>query len=312
MARGPRVVTVVLNHRHYDDTLRCVASLQESTFLHHHILVVDNTEPSHKRDGFRSALDPWVELIDGGADIGSAASANIGIARALELGAEFVWLVDPDVVVAPDTLAVLVSTAERQSDAGVVGCRILDDQDPPRILFNGGVVDAARGGATSHRDQGAEDGDVPDELLEVDFVIGACLLVRRSALRRVGLMPVEYFRHFEDTDWCMRIRAAGWRVLVAPGTRVRHVKPSTDELPAPCYIYYMLRNRAHFSKRFFDADVEATKADMSPIVQLWRDTVDKRAPDQIGTFDKLVEIAFSDARAGRLGRRDDIHELALA
>jgi GT2 family glycosyltransferase len=306
------VVTVVLNYRHYEDTQRCVASLQESTFLHHHILVVDNTEPAHKRSGLRPTLDPWVELIDGGGNNGFAAGANIGIGRALELGAEFVWLVNPDVVVAPDTLAVLVETAERQSDAGVVGCRILDDQDPPRILFNGGVVDAARGGATSHRDQGAEDGTVPDELLEVDHVTGACLLVRRSVLRRVGLMPEEYFLYFEVTDWCMRIRAAGWRMLVAPGTRVRDVKQSTEGRLAPYYIYYMLRNRVHFSKRFFDADFEATKADLSPIVERWRDEVDKRAPDQIGTFDKVVEIAFEDARAGRLGRRDDIHELALA
>jgi GT2 family glycosyltransferase len=312
VVRGPRVVTVVLNYRHYEDTQRCVASLQESTFLNHHILVVDNTEPAHKWDGFRPMLDPWVDLIDGGGNNGFAAGANIGIGRALELGAEFVWLVNPDVAVAPDTLAVLVETAERHSDAGVVGCRIVNEGHPPRILFNGGVVDAARGGATSYRDQGAEDGTVPDELLEVDYVIGACSLVRRSVLRRVGLMPEEYFLYFEATDWCMRIGAAGWRMVVAPGTRVLEFKQSTDELLAPYYIYYMLRNRVHFSKRFFDADFEATKADLSPIVERWRDKVDQRAPDQIGTFDKVVEIAFSDARAGRLGRRDDIHELALA
>jgi GT2 family glycosyltransferase len=306
------VVTVVVNYRHYDDTLRCVASLQASTLLDHRILVVDNTEPAHKWDGFRPMVDPWVELIDGGGNNGFAAGCNIGIDRALELRAAFVWLVNPDIVVAPDTLAVLVETAERHSDAGAVGCRILNDQRPPRILFNGGVVDAARGGAVSHRDHGAEDGNVPDELLEVDYVTGACLLVRRSVLRRVGPMPEEYFLYFEETDWCMRIRAAGWRLLVAPGTRVWHFKRSTGKLLEPYYIYYMIRNRVHFSKRFFDADFEATKADMSRIVESWRDTVEKRSPDQIGTFDKLVEIAFEDARAGRLGRRDDIHELPLA
>jgi GT2 family glycosyltransferase len=312
VARGPRVVTVVINYRHYDDALRCVASLQASTFLDHHILVVDNTEAAHKRDGFRPMLDPWVELIDGGGNNGFAAGCNIGIGRGLELGAEFVWLVNPDVVVGPDTLAVLVETAERHPDAGVVGCRILNDQRPPRILFNGGVVDAARGGTPSHRDQGAEDGNVPDDLLEVDYVTGACLLVRRSVVRRVGPMPEEYFLYFEETDWCMRIRAAGWRMLIAPGTRVWHFKRSTGETLTPYYVYYMLRNRVHFSKRFFDADFEVTKAEMSGIVGRWRNGLEQRAPDQLGTFDKLIEIAFEDARAGRLGRRDDIHELALA
>lgn len=312
MATGPRVVTVVLNYRHYDDTLRCVASLQASTFLDHHIIVVDNTEPEKQWAGFRSMLDRCVELIDGGGNNGFAAGCNLGIQRGLDLGAEYIWLVNPDMMVGPDTLAQLLATADHHSDAGVVGCRILDDQRSPRILFNGGVIDADRGGSTWHLDQGTADGKVPDELREVDYVTGACFLVRRSVVRRVGLMPEDYFLYFEETDWCLRIRAAGWRLLIAPDARAWHFKRSTGNLPAPYYMYYMLRNRVHFSKRHFGSEFEATRADMNEFVERWRAKVEEHAPEHVGTFDKLVEIAFEDGRNGRLGRRDDIHEFAMA
>jgi GT2 family glycosyltransferase len=312
VARGPRVVTVVLNYRHYEDALRCVASLQASTYLDHNIVVVDNTEPERKWDGFRRRLDRCVELIDAGGNVGFAAGCNLGIRRALSVGAEFIWLVNPDVVVAPDTLERLIAAAERHPDAGVFGCRILDNQHPPRIHFNGGVIDPARGGATAHRDQGLIDADVPDELREVDYVTGACFLVRRSVVRRVGPMPEEYFLYFEETDWCLRIRAAGWRLVLVPGTRVWHFKRSTGAVPVPYYVYYMLRNHVYFTKRYFGTDFEAAKALVQRFVKRMRDSVQANAPDKLGTFEKLTEMAFEDGRDGRLGRRDDIDDFTMA
>ncbi|MEV4758146.1 glycosyltransferase family 2 protein [Micromonospora sp. NPDC049559] len=305
--------TVIVNYRHHEDTIRCVDSLQAGDYLNQQIIVVDNTERGASVDLLRAHLDPGVEVMESGGNNGFAAGTNVGIRRALDGDADFVWLVNPDATVSTDTLSALLATAEQEPDAGIFGARILDDNDPPRILFNGGVVDATRKGATLHQDAGRLDSSVRDDVVrDVDYVTGACFLVRRSVLRQIGLLPEEYFLYFEETDYCLRVRAAGWRTVIAPRARTWHFKRSTGKYPASYYLYYMCRNRIHFSRRFFSAEVDESIADLQPSIKGWRGRVEEHAPQFLGNFDKLIELAFSDAREGRLGRRDDINELAFS
>jgi GT2 family glycosyltransferase len=309
---GPRVATIIVNYRHYDDTIRCVDSLQASDYLDQRFVVVDNTEQGPSAEDLGDRLDPCVEIIQARDNRGFAAGCNAGIRSALAGDADFVWLVNPDAVVEPGTLSTLLAAAEEQPDAGILGARILDDRDPPRILFNGGVVDAARKGAPLHQDEGRLDRDIPDGVVrDVDYVTGACLLVRRSVLRQVGLLPEEYFLYFEETDYCLRVREAGWRAVIAPKARTWHLKRSTGKYPTSYYIYYMCRNRLHFSRRFFDAEFDESIADLGPSIKGWRSRVEAHAPHLLDNFDKLTELAFEDAREGRLGRRDDISEFAF-
>ena len=313
MRPGPRVTTVIVNYRHNDDTIRCVDSLQANNWLDQRIVVVDNTEAGAAESDLRQDLDPCVEILETNDNGGFAAGCNLGIKYALDTGADFVWLVNPDTVVGPDTLPDLLAAADENPDAGILGSRILDGGDPPRILFNGGLVDAARKGATLHRDEGRLDTAVPDTVArEADYVTGACFLVRGSVLRQVGLLPEEYFLYFEETDFCLRVRAAGWRLLIAPKARTWHYKRSTGKYPASYYIYYMCRNRIHFSQRFFDADFDESIADLAPSIAGWRSRVEAHAPQHLASFDRLTELAFADARSGRLGRRDDISDFAFS
>jgi GT2 family glycosyltransferase len=311
---GPRIATVVVNYRHADDTVRCLVALQASDHLDQRIIVVDNTERDNaSRVHLADLLDPCVEVLDAGGNIGFAAGCNIGIQAALAGEADYVWLVNPDAVVWPDTLSSMLAVAEEHPDAGIVGARILDGSTPPRILFNGGLVDAVRKGATSHEDAGRFDRDVPDGVVrDVDYVTGACFLIRRGVLDQVGLIPEDYFLYFEETDFCLRVRAAGWRTVMAPRARVWHFKRSTGELPEPYYIYYMCRNRVLFSQRFFGADAAQSQADMGEFLGNWRKRVEAHAPNAVPSFDALVELAFEDARAGRVGRRDDIDTRTFA
>jgi GT2 family glycosyltransferase len=287
--------------------------LQASDYLHQRLIVVDNTEPEASSPDFRDKLDPCVEVIEAGGNNGFAAGCNVGIKAALAGGADFVWLVNPDATVGPDTLSILLATAEEYPDAGVIGSRILDDGADPSILFNGGMVDATRRGATLHRDAGRLDRNVPDEIArEADYVTGACFLVRRSVLRQVGLLPEEYFLYFEETDYCLRVRAAGWRMVIAPKARTWHFKRSTGKFPTSYYIYYMCRNRLHFGQRFFGGSVEDGIADLGPSIAGWRSRVEIHAPQLLDNFDRLTELAFADAREGRFGRRDEIDEFSFA
>jgi GT2 family glycosyltransferase len=310
MRAGPRVVTVVVNYRHYDDTVRCISALQASDYLNQRVIVVENTEMGDRTADLGDMLDPGIEVVDAGGNLGFAGGCNVGTRSALAQGAEFVWLVNPDAVVAPDTLSAMLAAAADSPEAGVLGSRILDGNSPPRILFNGGTIDAARKGSPSHQDAGRLDRDVLDAgVRDVDYVTGSCFLVRRNVLQRVGLLPEEYFLYFEETDYCVRVRQAGWRVVIVPKARVWHFQRSTSQLPEPYYIYYMCRNRALFSQRFFAADVSECEADMAQFLAGWRGRVQAHAPYLVAGFDALVGTAFEDARAGLTGRRADIDDI---
>jgi len=305
---GPRVATVVVNYRHYDDTVRCLTSLQASDTADQRVIVVDNTEREHHGPDLTDLLDPAVEVVSAGDNVGFAAGCNIGIRAALTSSAEFVWLLNPDAVVSAETLTRLLRTAEEHPDAGIVGSRILDGGHPARILFNGGVIKGH--GSTYHADAGVFDPSVPDgSVRDVDYVTGACFLIRRETLRQIGLLSEDYFLYYEETDYCLRAQQAGWRTVLAPYSRVWHYKRSAGRYPPPYYVYYMCRNRMHFSKRFFTAPLSEIESELEAFVTCWLRQVDTHAPQLRGGYEKLVELALADGRDGRLGRRDDIDAL---
>jgi GT2 family glycosyltransferase len=86
--------------------------------------------------------------------------------------------------------------------------------------------------------------------VDVEAVLGACLFVRREVLETVGLMPEDYFFFLEETDWCWRIRRAGWRIVHLPDARVIHVfgASTKKKLPAETRIEYH-RSLYHFFRK---------------------------------------------------------------
>ncbi|WSA12838.1 glycosyltransferase family 2 protein [Micromonospora sp. NBC_01813] len=307
---GPQVATIVVHYRHDDDTIRCLNSLQASENANQELIVVDNTEPEYAGADLADLLDPTVRLIRSGDNVGFAGGCNIGIRAALETPVEFIWLVNPDAVVGAETLTRMLAAAEEHPDAGIIGCRILDGGHPARILFNGGVIEGK--GSTYHADAGKFDPSVPDDAVrDVDYVTGACFLIRRDVLRQIQLLSEDYFLYYEETDYCLRAQRAGWRTVIAPRARAWHYKRSSGKYPPAHYIYYMCRNRMHFSQRFFSASFEEIVAELQPFIAGWTNQVTTHAPHLVGDFEKIVQLALSDGREGRLGRRDDIGDFAF-
>lgn len=304
-----RVATVILNYRAPADTARAVAAVRTSTFLDQRILVVDNAPDDQSHRDLVDLLGPGVECIATGANLGYAGGNNVGIRRALEGGAEFVWILNPDTEVDESTLERLVAAAAAVPDAAVVGARILLP-GRRRIWFDGGLVDDTRFGSASHLHAGADPRKTPAERIrDVDYVTGACMLVRSAAIRSVGELPEDYFLYFEETAFCRDVRAAGWRVVVDPRATLVHHKRSSGDLPMPYFVYYYCRNRIRFAQRYFGAPVDRVVPDLEQVfVGPWRDRVRRHAPDWLPSYDQLVARAIGDARDGRAGRVPEIDD----
>ena len=338
MLRDARVATIVLNYRHTEDTVACLTALQRSTCLDQRFVVVDNAAPGPEHDALRAAVTAAtapatdVTVVASGGNLGYAAGNNLGIRLALGLGSpaappagppagspegprrpEFVLVVNPDLHVEPTTVERLLAAARAVPDAAAIGPRIVfaeaDGTVPrggrARIWFDGGVFDRSRAGATTHLNMGRREREVPPgPPRDVDYVTGACLLLRADALRTVGLLPEDYFLYFEETDYCQQLAAAGWRLVVDSRARAVHHKRSSGSLPTPAYTYYMRRNKQLFARRMGLDEAAAIEEFRQVWIDPWRRNVGNRAPHWQATFDALIARAEADAAAGVTGPVD--------
>lgn len=305
--RTARTGVVVLNYGDPGDTVACVESLERSDDLDLDLVVVDNGPADLRHDELRDLIGRRGETIATGANLGYAGGNNVGVARVLERGCDVVWILNPDTVVERDTLSLLRGHLDAVGDCGIVGPRLVLPGSPPRIWFDGGLIDLDRHGATGHVSLGRLEWEVPPRAVDVDYVTGASLLVRRAVVEQIGPLPEHYFLYYEEADWCVRARRAGWRTMVEQRARMLHRKRSSGNLPTPYFLYYMTRNRYTFADGCLGADGEAALADFDIVfLQPWRARVEQRAPAFLGDFDHLVHLAREDARAGRVGRNDQI------
>jgi GT2 family glycosyltransferase len=306
MSPSPSVFTVVLNYMNAADTTRCAASLRRCSYPQR-LVVVDNASTPDVISELERAL-PSETLLKAGENLGYAGGNNLGIRYALEGGADFVWILNPDTVVEPDALEHLIDTMTRLPKAGIAGCRILDGKDGGRtIWFNGARIDWSRGSATSHVDIGQPDAQRPDaSVRQTDYVTGASMLVRRRVLEDIGLLPERYFLYFEEVDFNVRARRKGWQLVIDSAARIQHFWRSWDKVPSVHYVYYYSRNRVLFGREFSDRSVDGLERDLGKQLESWRRRFRDNSPQWLGGFERVAAMALADARAGRDGKHPGI------
>ncbi len=234
-----RVGIVVLNWNGWRDTLDCVASLQALDYRNQALLLVDNGSTDDSLAQFSKVM-PTVRLLQTGANLGFGGGCNVGLRQALADGAEYVWLVNSDAIVAPNALSAMVDVAEQNPAVGAVGSVLYEREAPGQVqLWGGGRVNLWLGRST-HCLRPAP----------IDFVSGASLLLRRSALEQVGLFDeARFFMYWEDTDLGFRLRKAGWQLAVAPQSHIWHKQSASLGLGSPLLDSYATRSCVRFLRR---------------------------------------------------------------
>lgn len=244
------VYAVLVNWNNHQDTTRAVESLlvQDAPL---EIIVVDNGSADDSEAQLRRHFGETVCVIQSGANLGWAGGCNIGIRRALSAGASYVWLFNNDAVAAPDALGALIDCAESNPQAAACGSLIYAFDAPETIHFAGGGISLWRG-ITWHQAEGTIDRGQFTRVQPVDYITGCSLLLRTQVLVQVGLLPEAYFLYYEDSDWCLQARRAGWQMLLVPASRVWHQQGNSarekDGL-SPTHAYYDTRSNLYFIER---------------------------------------------------------------
>jgi GT2 family glycosyltransferase len=245
------IVIVSFNAR--ADLTRCLDALTAAPpLVEHEVVVVDNRSSDGSEDAVKRY--PSVHLIETGSNLGFARASNIGIRAGR---GDVILLLNSDTVPAPGEIDALVNRLVARPDVAVAGPRLIDGDGRLELSFGGMVGPFAElwqklrvrlharriPVATGHVERLAR------HEREVDWVSGACLLVRRGDAEAVGLLDERFFMYLEDVDFCAAIRARGRKVLFTPAAEIVHLRGrSSSAAPAATHAAYRRSQIAFYEK----------------------------------------------------------------
>jgi len=263
-----KVAVVVVNWNRKELTLSCLADLKKlsSRGLEIELVVVDNGSTDGSVGAIRKSQIPnpksQIKLIENGENLGYAEGNNTGVRAALGRGADYVLVMNNDIVPREDLVVKLVKVAEKGGEVGLVSPKIYFAKgyefhkkrykraDLGKVIwYAGGRIDW-KNVAGVHIGVDEVDRGQFDKLKRVDFASGSCVLVRREVWEEVGLFDGRYFMYFEDVDLAVRAKKRGWEAVYAPVTCVWHKVSSSSAIGSNLNDYFISRNRMIFGMRY--------------------------------------------------------------
>lgn len=233
-----RLRIVILNYRTPELTIACLHSLVKEVQVlpGTQVTVVDNDSADGSVEQIAAAIATenwdWVTFLPQERNGGYAFGNNVAIRPALAEDAppDYILLLNPDTVVRPGALQALVDFMDKTPEAGIAGSRLEEPDGTPQCsAFRFPNV-------WSELDSGLRLGlvtqllsqrivpilPVTEAIQQVDWVAGASMIVRRQVFETAGLMDEKYFLYFEEVDFCVAAKNAGWSCWYVPESRVVH------------------------------------------------------------------------------------------
>ncbi len=242
----PLVYIILVNYYGTDDTSQCINSIKQIKYPNYKIIIVNNSPADDSINGLKAKYTDII-LINSEKNLGFAAGNNIGIRYALRNKAEYILLLNNDTIADKDFLSHLVETAENDAGAGIIGGKIFYYNDPGKLWFAGGIINPITG-RTKHIGKNEVDNGRYESVREVDFITGCMMLVKKEAIEKAGLMDERYFLYYEDVDWNVRLKKAGYRILFNPDSVIYHKESSSTRKLSNVKMYYYDRNIWYFAK----------------------------------------------------------------
>lgn len=214
---------VIVSHNTKHDLESCLRSLHEhAPRASHEIVVVDNASRDGSIEAVRSQW-PGVRVIPLAANVGFASANNVGIR---ETESDLVLLLNSDTIVPEGAIDRLIAALNELPGASVVGPKIVDGNGRLELSYGRMMSPLAelRQKLLVRYASARKLADMTTATRQVDWVSGACMLVRRSHAEAAGLLDERYFMYCEDVDFCATVRANGGKVYFTPLAQIVHLR----------------------------------------------------------------------------------------
>ncbi len=244
----PDLAIILVNWNTRELLLDCLAALPAAVGpLHAEVWLVDNGSTDGSVEAVRAQY-PQVQIIANHDNRGFAAANNQAI-RASQ--SRHVLLLNSDTVPYPGSLVALVHFLDVHPTVGVVGARLLNGDgslQPSWAAFPTVWSELLGKNIRMRRPFLSSNGTLA---YAVDWVGGACLLIRRSVIEQIGLLDEHYFMYTEEADWCYRVKRAGWEICYYPQAEVIHLggqssKKASARMKAELYRSKLIFFRKHY------------------------------------------------------------------
>ena len=235
----PKVSIIILNWNNYEDTKECLLSLDKITYPNYEVIVVDNGSVDGSTPKIQKEF-PRHKYIYNKENLGFTEGNNIGMEYAMKKGTDFVLVLNNDITVENGFLESLVDIALKNPDAGIVGPAVYFYHEPEKLSPTGGKINYWR-----------INNKVYDlaRPMEMDWIFGCCLLIKREVIETIGYFYVPFFLSYEDTDYCVRAKKTGFKIVCEPRSKIWHKIGTTIKKNPVYFYYYFYRNKLLFIKR---------------------------------------------------------------
>lgn len=238
---------VLVNWNGWKDTIEAYNSICRSTYQNWTLIVVDNasTDESVAR---LSELGNGIHLVRNDANVGFAGACNVAVLEAERLALDYLFFLNNDAAVTPETLDHLVRASKSQDDKAVLGS-VVRYQETGELQFFGSQTSDYRG-VPQWRPASEESFAGRPDLIESDFIFGAALFVPTALIRSVGMFDERFFLNYEETDWCYRARRRGASCFVVKSALTYHKgSASLGPVSGPMQAYFLQRNELLFAEK---------------------------------------------------------------
>lgn len=259
-----KVAVVTVNFNSEEETHNLLASLEKIVKKDYtlHIIVVDNASktPFQLLDKEKKQ-DTTLYTTD--KNLGFTGGYNYGIKKALEMGVDYVVILNNDTLVDRNFITEFLDTFQKNPKAGIVVPKIYfaknhefhkerytEDEKGKVFWYAGGHMDW-RNVFSRHRGVDEVDKGQYDVLEEIDFATGCCMCIPRTVLETVGMFDNSLYLYYEDADLSQRVLRAGWKIIYQPKSVIWHVNAASGGgSGSPLHDYYLTRNRMIFGMRY--------------------------------------------------------------
>lgn len=247
MIYQPLVSLITVNYRNDEDTKALLYSLHTSTYKQIEMIIVNNAVVEDPSSRFRQI---WMSanIINSEKNLGFAGGNNLGLQQAT---GKYIFFINNDAVLLPNTIECLVETLENNPQLGAISPKIAYAASPDTLQYAGFTKIHPLTGRNSSIGRGEKDRGQFCGLHTTAYAHGAAMMVRSSAIAKIGDMDERYFLYYEELDYCERLREAGYKMAVQGDAKVLHKASASVGVNSPLQGFYHTRNRKLFMKKFY-------------------------------------------------------------
>ncbi|MDO8269802.1 MAG: glycosyltransferase family 2 protein [Candidatus Levybacteria bacterium] len=242
-----KVFVIILTWNRRELVVNCLESLKKIKTSHDiQVIVVDNASIDDTIP-YLKKFYPEIKVIKNLRNLGWSGGNNIGIKYAIKNKADFIILLNNDIIVEKNCIDRLILGLEKNKPAGIASPKIYRYNTKPPIISNAGNFFNSH--YYSHaKGAGEVDKGQCNKIAYTDFVAGV-VCARSEVYKKCGLLDEDYFLYFEDADFCVRARKKGYLSVFIQDAVLYHMESATIGMNSPSHTYYNSRNHLLFIKK---------------------------------------------------------------